>query len=137
MFFVDALQETMIWNLNSYATSSFKAHSLTGYVSALSGVLTGISQIPFAKIVDIWGRPQGFALTVSFLVLGMIMMATCNSVHVYAVAQTFYWMGYVLSYQISRVNFANSLWASSSENYRVTSSFSLTDPTASLEYSTP
>jgi nitrate/nitrite transporter NarK len=63
----------------------------------MSGIVGGVLRLPLAKILDIFGRPQGFALTAFFLVIGLASMAACNSVEVYAVAQIFYWVGWVLS----------------------------------------
>lgn len=59
----------------------------------MSGIIGGVLKLPLAKILDIFGRPQGFALMTAFLVLGLILMASCNSVQVYAAAQIFYWVG--------------------------------------------
>jgi hypothetical protein len=62
----------------------------------MSGIVGGVLRLPLAKILDIFGRPQGFALTAFFLVIGLASMAACNSVEAYAVAQIFYWVGWVL-----------------------------------------
>jgi hypothetical protein len=62
----------------------------------MSSIIGGVLKLPLAKIVDIFGRPQGFALMAFFLVIGLVSMAACNSVETYAVAQIFYWVGWVL-----------------------------------------
>ena len=62
----------------------------------MSSIIGGVLRLPLAKVVDIFGRPQGFALTALFLVAGLASMAACNSVEAYAVAQIFYWIGWVL-----------------------------------------
>lgn len=80
--------------LMPYVTSSFRAHSLTATTSVMSSLIGGLVQLPLAKILDIWGRPQGFALMVFLLTIGLIMMAACNNVKTYAAAQVFYWVGY-------------------------------------------
>jgi len=59
----------------------------------MSGVIGGVLKLPLAKILDIFGRPQGFALMAGFLVVGLILMAACNNVQTYAAAQIFYWIG--------------------------------------------
>lgn len=61
----------------------------------MSSLIGGLIQIPLAKILDTWGRPQGLALVLFFWVVGFIMMACCNNVETYAAAQVFSDVGYV------------------------------------------
>jgi len=75
-------------------TSAFQLHSLTAATGVMSSIIGGLSALPLAKILDIWGRPHGFAITTFLLVLGLIMMAACQNVQTYAAAQVFYWVGY-------------------------------------------
>ncbi|KZM23287.1 MFS siderochrome iron transporter 1 [Ascochyta rabiei] len=92
--FVDAMQQGASFSLSAYVTSSFALHSLTAYTGVMSGIIGGVLKLPLAKILDIFGRPQGYAIMVAFLVVGLIMMAACNNVQTYAAAQIFYWIGY-------------------------------------------
>ncbi|RDL32936.1 Siderophore iron transporter mirB [Venustampulla echinocandica] len=94
IYFVDAMQQGMSGALTPYVTSSFQLHSLTATTGIVSGLVGGIFKLPLAKILDIWGRPQGFLIMVCFLVLGLVMMAACQNVETYAAAQVFYWVGY-------------------------------------------
>lgn len=87
------MQQGMANSLLPYVTSSFQQHSLTAAVSIMSSLIGGLWKLPLAKILDIWGRPQGFFLMVVCLTLGLIMMAACNNVQTYAAAQVFYWVG--------------------------------------------
>lgn len=89
------MQQTVTGSLTPYVTSAFKEHSLTATTSIMSSLIGGIFQLPLAKILNIWGRPQGFALMVFILSMGLIMMAACKNVQTYAAAQVFYWVGYV------------------------------------------
>jgi hypothetical protein len=91
--FVDATQQGASGSLVPYVTSSFQSHSLTAYTGVMSGIIGGVLKLPLAKILDIFGRPQGFALMTAFLIVGLIMMAACNSVQTFAAAQIFYWVG--------------------------------------------
>jgi hypothetical protein len=79
--------------LTPYVTTSFAALSLTAATSIMSSLIGGIFKLPLAKILDIWGRPQGFACMLACLVLGLILMAACQNVQTYAAAQVFYWVG--------------------------------------------
>lgn len=91
--FVDAMQQGASFSLSAYVTSSFALHSLTAYTGVMAGIIGGVLKLPLAKILDIFGRPQGYAIMVAFLVVGLIMMAACNNVQTYAAAQIFYWIG--------------------------------------------
>lgn len=93
--FVDAMQQGASFSLGAYVTSSFALHSLTAYTGVMSGIIGGVLKLPLAKILDIFGRPQGYGIMIGFLTLGLVMMAACNSVQVYAAAQIFYWIGWV------------------------------------------
>ncbi len=83
----------MSFALKPYVTSSFFLHSLTATTDIMSSIIGGLFKLPLAKILDIWGRPQGFALSIVFLVVGLVMMAACDRVEMYAAAQVFYWLG--------------------------------------------
>lgn len=89
--FIDGMQQGASGSLQPYVTSAFKHHSLTAYTNVMSGIIGGVLKLPLAQVLNIFGRPQGFAVCVVALVLGLILMATCSSVHMYAAAQIFYW----------------------------------------------
>ena len=91
--FVDAMQQGASFSLTAYVTSSFFEHSLTAYTGVMSGIIGGVLKLPLAKILDIFGRPQGYGIMIAFLTVGLIMMAACNNVQTYAAAQIFYWIG--------------------------------------------
>lgn len=91
--FVLSFESSILSVMTPYVTSSFQMHSLTATTSILSNIIGGLSKLPMAKILDIWGRPQGFALSVFIMTLGVIMMAGCNNVETYAAAQVFYAVG--------------------------------------------
>ncbi|KAK0712758.1 major facilitator superfamily domain-containing protein [Lasiosphaeria miniovina] len=102
IFFVDAMQQGMATALTPYVTSEFALHSLTATTGIIAYLIGGLIKLPLAKVLDIWGRPQGFILMVACLTLGLIMMAACQNVQTYAAAQVFYWVGYNgISYSIS------------------------------------
>ncbi|KZF26214.1 MFS general substrate transporter [Xylona heveae TC161] len=92
--FINTLQQQITNNLSSYVTSSFQQHSLTATTQVLSGIIGGVSKLPMAKMVDIWGRVEGFALSVFLCTIGLVLMAACQNVETYAAAQVFYWVGY-------------------------------------------
>jgi MFS family permease len=92
--FVDSLEQGMGPSLSTYVTSHFKIHSLTSATSIMSTIIAGLTKLPLAKLIDIWGRSQGYIVMVGSLTLGLILMAVCNNVKLYAAAQIFYWIGH-------------------------------------------
>jgi MFS family permease len=50
--------------------------------------------IPTAKLLDLWGRAEGFAIMVCFATLGLIIMAASNSLATYCAAQVFRTIGF-------------------------------------------
>lgn len=91
--FINALEQGMGFGLTSYVTSDFSLHSLTSATGVMSSLIGGLTKLPLAKLIDVWGRPQGYMCMVGFLTLGLVMMAACNGVELYAAAQVFYWIG--------------------------------------------
>ncbi|KAF5324632.1 hypothetical protein D9611_004406 [Ephemerocybe angulata] len=94
IYFIDSMQQAMTNSLTPFVTSSFGKHSLLGVTSIVSSIVGGLVKLPLAKVLDIWGRPQGYLAMVVCLTIGLIMMAACNNVKTYAAAQVFYWVGY-------------------------------------------
>ncbi|KAE8363116.1 major facilitator superfamily domain-containing protein [Aspergillus caelatus] len=93
IYFIKNFAFGIIGTLTPYVTSSFKEHSLTGTTTILSTLIGGLFKLPYAKLIDIWGRPQGFALMIACMTVGLIMMAGCNNVQTYCAAQVFYSVG--------------------------------------------
>lgn len=89
IYFVTALQEVVVRAMNPYVTSEFKLHSLTAATGIMSSIIGGLTKIPLAKLLDMWGRPQGLLLSLFVWMVGYIMMASCRNVETYAAAQVF------------------------------------------------
>lgn len=93
IYFVASLEEVVIRSLNPYVTSSFSLHSLTAATYIMANIFGGLTKLPLAKIMDMWGRPQGMTIMLFFWVLGYALMARCWNVQMYAAAQVFSAMG--------------------------------------------
>ena len=93
IYFVDSTQQGTTQALTPYVTSAFQEHSLTAATGIMSSIIGGISKLTLAKILDVWGRPQGYAVAIVCCTLGIVMMAACKNVETYAAAQVFYWVG--------------------------------------------
>jgi len=76
-----------------YVTSDFATHSLIPRTGVLSQVISGVTNLCTAKILDIFGRPHDFVLCVGLATVGLIMAASCNGVEAYAASQVFYTVG--------------------------------------------
>lgn len=64
-----SLQQEVTTNLAPYVTSSFELHSLTATTQVISGIIGGVSNLPIAKMLDLWGRTEGFfVMTVCFTI---------------------------------------------------------------------
>ncbi|CAG9985096.1 unnamed protein product [Clonostachys byssicola] len=93
--FIDILLQSVQSSLNPYITSSFGKHGLLNVVSILSTVLSGATKLTLAKVVDIWGRIEGFVVMLLIVTIGLIMKATCQTIEVYVGAHVLYWTGHI------------------------------------------
>lgn len=83
LYFVNAFQSSVYESLSPYVGSYYEYHSLTGLPSAIADAASAAVFIPTAKILDTWGRAEGFLAMTCFATLGLILMAACNSFSVY------------------------------------------------------
>lgn len=92
-YFVEGMLSGTTAALSPYVTSAFALHSLTPTVGILSSVIGGVTNLTLAKILDVFGRPQGYLFCIFLATIGLIMMAACNNVEAYAAAQVFQTVG--------------------------------------------
>lgn len=90
--FAETLLSAVQTNLNPYITSEFGEHGLTAVVSIVSTITGGVCNLFIAKVLDIWGRVEGFFLMLFLIVTGAIMKAACHNIETYAAANTIYWV---------------------------------------------
>ncbi|KAI1408055.1 putative siderochrome-iron transporter [Hypoxylon sp. FL1857] len=91
--FILAFESSLSNSLIAYVTSDFQRHSLLTTAQVVASIFGGVSRIPIAKIIDIWGRPEGFALMTCLATLGVVLMAVSRNVETYAAALVFYSVG--------------------------------------------
>lgn len=91
--FIMAFTSGIVGTLTPYVTSNFQEHSLTALTGVISSLIAGIWKLPYAKIMNIWGRAQALTLGVLSVTIGLIMMAGCNNVRTYCAAMTFFYVG--------------------------------------------
>lgn len=66
---------------------------MTGITDIVANLIGGVSKLPLAKFINLFGRPHGFFICVVCVLLSLIMMGVCQNVQTYAAAQVFYWTG--------------------------------------------
>jgi MFS family permease len=94
VYFMNAFQQSITGNLTPYVLSGFESHSLIPVIGVVANIVPGAFRLAVAKILDLWGRPHGFALMTGIAVMGLILMATSHNVETYAAAQIFYAVGF-------------------------------------------
>lgn len=91
--FIENFANDSTSSLDSYATSSFKAHSIIATVAVVYKV-TAICAYPImAKLADILGRGEGFTFAVLFYTLAYVLYASCTNVETYVSGEIFYSIG--------------------------------------------
>lgn len=93
IYFVILMQQTALATLTTFVTSAFAQHSLTPTVTVISSIIGGVSNLTLAKILDVFGRQNGYLLSLILATIGLIMMAVCRNVEQYAAAEVFYTVG--------------------------------------------
>lgn len=93
VYFIQGLIAGTNGSLVPYITSDFAAHSLTATTAVMSSVISGVTNLTIAKIMDVFGRPHGFFTCVVLATLGLIMSAACTNIEAYAASQVFYTVG--------------------------------------------
>lgn len=93
VYFVQGLVGSVGGALIPYVTSAFAMHSLTATTGVVSAIVGGIANLSIAKILDVFGRPQGFFISSVLGTVGLIMSAACTNVEMYAASQVFYTIG--------------------------------------------
>lgn len=86
LYLTNGFQSSVLSSLTPYAASDFESHSLLPVIDIVSSAMTASVYIPLAKILDLWGRAEGFLLMVLFATLGMIMLAASQNLATYCAA---------------------------------------------------
>lgn len=107
-FFMLALQQSILSNVTYYAYADFATAPQIGTASILASVIGGVLKLPIAKVLNVWGRAEGFLFFVFVYLLGMIIIASCKGPDGYAAGYVFYWIGYDALYFIMDVFVADT-----------------------------
>ncbi|GAB7355635.1 hypothetical protein MBLNU459_g6356t1 [Dothideomycetes sp. NU459] len=107
-FFMLALQSAIGNNVIYYAYSSFAAAPQVSTAGILASIIGGVLKLPIAKVLNLWGRAEGFLVFIGVYLLGIIVIASCNGPNGYAAGYTLYWIGYDAIYFILDVFMADT-----------------------------
>ncbi|KAK7885129.1 Siderochrome iron transporter 2 [Exophiala xenobiotica] len=107
-FFMLALQQGTTTLFNAAAYADFVAAPQLTTANILSTIIGGVLKLPIAKILNIWGRAEGFFTFVCVYLLGMIILASCKGPSGYAAGYVLYWIGYDAIYLILDVFVADT-----------------------------
>ncbi|KAM4066921.1 major facilitator superfamily protein [Hirsutella rhossiliensis] len=91
---VDSTQQGAATALGPWVTSAFGQHSLTPTVNIMSQIVGGVFKLTLARVLDVFGRPQGFLLSILLTTLGYALMAVCRGLASYAAAHVFCSVGF-------------------------------------------
>lgn len=94
LYFVNAFQSSVVYNLTPYITSSFEEHSLLTVIYIVSNSMSAAVYIPVAKMLDVWGRAEGFLVMVGLATLGLVLSAVTTNLPTFCAAQVFYSVGF-------------------------------------------
>lgn len=103
-----ALQSAISSNVIHSAYASFKDAPSVGTANILSNVISGVLKLPIGRLLSIWGRTEGFLFFIVVYVVGLIILAACNSPASYSVGYVLYWVGYDALYLILDVFIADT-----------------------------
>jgi MFS family permease len=94
LYLTNGFQASIIGNLTPYVTSDFNEHSLITVIQIVSNSMAAAVYIPTAKLLDLWGRAEGFLVMVTFATLGLVLMGVCQNLYTFCAAQVFYTIGF-------------------------------------------
>lgn len=85
LYLVNAFQSSILYDLIPYATSEFESHSLLNVTYIVAGSVSAAVFIPLAKIVDVWGRAEGFITMILLATIGLVLLASSNGLATFSV----------------------------------------------------
>lgn len=86
LYLVNALQSAILGSLLPFVTSDFDAHSLLNVIYIVASSISAAVFIPLSKILDLWGRAEGFLIMATFATLGLVLMAACENMATFCAA---------------------------------------------------
>jgi MFS family permease len=111
-FFILALQSSISNNMIYYAYADFESAPQISQAFIISTVIAGVISLPIAKILNLWGRSEGFLLFLGVYLIGIIVIATCDGPQSFAAGYTLDTIGY------NSINFILSVFVADATGMR-------------------
>ncbi|CAD6917951.1 unnamed protein product [Tilletia controversa] len=87
------LENNVTYATLSQATSIFKQFQWYPTLNVIQQVIIAVAKFPIAKLADVFGRAQGYVLSIAFYLVGFILLATAKDIHTTAAGVVFYAIG--------------------------------------------
>ncbi|KAH8887119.1 MFS general substrate transporter [Thozetella sp. PMI_491] len=87
------IDNSTVYIYNNYSTSDFDSLSLLATLGTATSIVFAVVKPPIAKLSNVIGRGQTYLMTISFYVLGYILMASASTINTYAAGAVFYTVG--------------------------------------------
>lgn len=87
IYLTNAVRQSILYNLVPFVTSDFQFHSLLTAIDVVASAMSAATYIPMAKLLDVWGRAEGFILMDGLSTLGLILMAVSKNLATFCAAQ--------------------------------------------------
>lgn len=128
LYLVNGFQSSIVYNLIPFVTSDWESHSLLTVIYIVANAISAAVYIPLAKLLDIWGRAEGFLVMTTLATLGLILMATCQNLPMFSAAYVFYVVGFggmtycvdVITADVSKLKNRGLAYAFTSSPYMIT-----------------
>ncbi|KAL4923191.1 putative siderochrome-iron transporter [Aspergillus undulatus] len=93
-FFLLALQSSVSGSVINNAYANFSSAPQVATANILYSIIGGVLKLPLAKILNLWGRSEGFLVFLGVYVVGLIIVAACNNPDSYAAGYVLFYVGY-------------------------------------------
>ncbi|THU89621.1 MFS general substrate transporter [Dendrothele bispora CBS 962.96] len=93
MMIIFELDNSTVYNYQTFATSSFNQLSLLAAIQTCQTIVSAVMKPPIAKISDVIGRGETYIFTITCYLLSYFLCASSTTVNVYAGGAVFYAIG--------------------------------------------
>lgn len=107
-FFLLALTSSVSGSVQPNAFSNFKLAPQVSTANILASIIGGVLKLPIAKILNLWGRAEGFLVFLGVHIVGLIILAACNNPDSYAAGYVLFQVGYSALFLIMDVFIADT-----------------------------
>lgn len=107
-FFLLAITSSVSSTVQPNAFSKFQKAPQVSTANILASIIGGVLKLPIAKILNLWGRAEGFLVFLGVHTVGLIILAACNNPDSYAAGYVLFQVGYSALFLIMDVFIADT-----------------------------